>query len=304
MKKYFGAGLKSELTTGAGTGEMTVQSKYDAVVIGAGIFGSIITRALRAKFMSVLTLDCKYANAGSAPAACLFKPSWASSMSKEAYEASVAQLDDLVGVQELTFKVPVISDLKGNITVQWCDPKKVLLPSERITFGLVKNILPGKRLSWETQYTNDRGLFTVESKLVIIAAGIWTRVLRPEVDVVGQAGIAWLWPKAKIDEPFIKVWAPYKQLVAFNRGDGLWVGDGTSVKNWQDKYRTASLARCRASVKTKSEPQVLFGYRPYVKELGTPCYFKQPQQGFWIATGGAKNGTLAAGWCADQISRW
>ena len=24
------------------------------------------------------------------------------------------------------------------------------------------------------------------------------------------------------------MWAPYKQIVAFNRGDGLWAGDGTS----------------------------------------------------------------------------
>jgi hypothetical protein len=289
---------------GAETGEIIMQPRYDAVVIGAGIFGSVITKALRKKNMSVLTLDCKYANSGSAPAACLMRPSWASSMSKENYAAAIAQLDDLVGVQDIVFQLPLAGGLKGSATVQWCDPKLLLLPEEEVTFGLVKRVGAGGRLSWETQYTNDEGLFIVASKLVIVAAGIWSQILNSEATVTGQAGVAWLWPKAKIEEPFIKVWAPYKQLVAFNRGDGLWVGDGTSVKNWQDKYRIASLARCRAVVSATEEPRVLFGYRPYVQWLDTPCMFKQTQRGLWVATGGAKNGTLAAGWCADQISRW
>jgi glycine/D-amino acid oxidase-like deaminating enzyme len=271
---------------------------YDAVVVGAGIFGSVLTRALRKAGLSVLVLDAACANAGSAPAACLMRPSWFSSLGKDVYNPALKQLDDLIGIQEITFKVPA-----GRVNVHWCDPRKVLLPSEEITWGRVLGIFPEGPL-WEVRLLSKDESKTqgVLAKRVIVAIGIWTETLVPEIKVAAQAGVAWLWSNASISEPFIKAWAPYKQIVAFNRGDGLWVGDGTSIKNWSKKYEGASLARCEHALSGKplSEPKKLFGYRPYVKEPG-PCMFKQVRKNVWVATGGAKNGTLAAGWCADQL---
>ena len=280
---------------------------YDAVVVGAGIFGSLITRALRRSGLTVLTVDDRRPDAGSAPAACLMRPSWFSSLGKEVYEPALSKLDELVGVQELSFTVAP-TNIKTKVS--WCDPKKVLLDQSEVRTVRVSRI---ERVNdgWFVAFDNsafDTGLVRhplvpVSARMVIVAAGIWTPMLVPEVDVVGQAGIAWLWPSDDIAEPFIRVWAPYKQIVAFNRGDGLWVGDGTTVRHWNETHRNKAYTRCKDAVgKTKSAPIGLFGYRPYVQDA-KPCFLKEVKKGFWVATGGAKNGTLAAGWCADQITK-
>jgi glycine/D-amino acid oxidase-like deaminating enzyme len=188
----------------------------------------------------------------------------------------------------------------------------VLLKSGEIKHARVSRIDAGRSGFW-VHFRAGEG-DPVQVKLVVVAAGIWTKMFVPEVDVVGQAGIAWLRQANGIEEPFIKVWAPYKQIVAFNRGDGLWIGDGLSLRNWNDSYENASRERCDAallrrsvwgpSINSSQAPEVLklFGYRPYVKDA-KPCLLKEVRKGFWVATGGAKNGTLAAGWCADQIVR-
>lgn len=268
---------------------------FDAVVIGAGIFGSVITRALRKAGLSVCTVDAGKANAGSAPAACLMKPSWFTALGKEVYDPALKQLEDLIGIEDVTFKVPA-----GYVNVHWCNPKKVLLHASEVTHDKVLAVQVNFNGGWATLLQTKRAFLA--SPLVIVAAGIWTSLLFPEVKVVGQAGAAWLWPEAHIIEPKVRVWAPYKQLVAFNRGDGLWVGDGTSVRTWSKAYQEASLARSRAFVAEEAQPTMLMGYRPYVAGA-SPCMLKQVKKGLWIATGGAKNGTLAAGWCADQLLR-
>ena len=275
---------------------------YDAVVVGAGIFGSLITRALRRSGMTVLALDAKLENSGSRPAACLMRPGWFSSLGKEVYDPAIKQLSDLVGVKDLTFRV----NKMATATVYWCDPKRVLLDQNECQTGLVGLIIPTTD-GYLVEYRNIQRSASARTRMVVLATGIWTPQLRPEIKVDAQAGVAWLWPNEKIEEPFVKVWAPYKQIVAFNRGDGLWVGDGLSVKNWSKAYRDQSYYRCSdaAGITRKSlaaSPIELFGYRPYVRDA-KPCFLKEVKPGFWVATGGAKNGTIAAGWCADQITR-
>lgn len=277
---------------------------FDAIVVGAGIFGSLITRGLRQFGMSVLTLDAKLENSGSRPAACLMRPGWFASLGKDIYEPALARLDTLVGVHDLTFRVNSLA----TATVHWCDPKGVLLDQNEVRSGRVFSIATiGKSKS--VTYSVGGGLpKNARAKHVFIATGIWTPTLyNIGVDVSAQAGVAWLWPHEKIEEPFVRVWAPYKQIVAFNRGDGLWVGDGLSIKNWSTAYRDKSYYRCSDAVGITRKslvvsPVELFGYRPYVKDA-KPCFLKEVEPNLWVVTGGAKNGTLAAGWCVDQILR-
>jgi glycine/D-amino acid oxidase-like deaminating enzyme len=275
----------------------------EAVVIGAGIFGSLIARALIKAGCQPLVIDAKREGAGSPPAACLMRPSWFSGVGKGVYEPALRKLDELVGLREISFKTAL-----GHATVHWCDPKQVLLTPEQVTLGTVQRVVsvPGTdrwRVDWK--YGED---FAVTTKRVIVAAGIWTPTLLPGIEVTPQTGVAWLWPDSSIDDPFIWVWAPYKQIVAFNRGDGLWIGDGTSVRHWHAGYSVKSMERTGNSLVSHSvsygnrKPIPLIGHRPYVKEA-KPCLFKELKKGLWVATGGAKNGTLAAGWCADQIVR-
>jgi glycine/D-amino acid oxidase-like deaminating enzyme len=140
-----------------------------------------------------------------------------------------------------------------------------------------------------------------EARTVVVAAGIWTELLLPEVKQRGLAGMAFLWPGEKIEVPFVRPWAPFKQIVAFNREDGLWAGDGTSIvwKNWSVKHEEATWRRCTSAVGVEAEPARIFGVRPY--HSMKPCYLGEVRPRLWVATGGAKNGTLAAGWCAHEL---
>ncbi len=278
---------------------------YDAIVIGAGIFGSLIAKTLMKSGRRVLVVDDRRPDAGSPPAACLMRPSWFSSLGKNVYQPALKKLDELVGVKDIKFATGLRS-----INVHWCDPKKVLLPIEAVEKSTVERVTRHADNQWLVQFEmvqtspkHVRRPDPAAAPLLVVAAGIWTPLLFPEVAVQPQAGIAWLWPKERIEQPFINAWAPYKQVVAFNRGDGLWVGDGTSVREWTSAVMGQSLGRCAKAVgfSMHNLPTGIFGYRPYAKEK--PCVFREIRKGLWIATGGAKNGTLAAGWCADQMER-
>jgi glycine/D-amino acid oxidase-like deaminating enzyme len=268
-------------------------SSADVVIVGAGLFGSIIAKALRVEGHRVITIDEECLGAASKPAACLMKPSWFSSLGKAVYDPALQLLDELYGVQQVTFKAG-----KLLAKVHWCSPASILQRADRL-----EHVSRLTQVGRKWRVTLDTSGTFLTAPTVIVAAGIWTEDLVPvEGGMTGLAGVAYLWPEQHIHEPFVRVWAPYRQLVAFNRGDGLWVGDGTAIKeeNWTSDRERVCYQRCSKAVGLfREQPDQLFGVRPYVKQK--PCYLKEAEPGLWVATGGAKNGTLAAAWCASEI---
>lgn len=279
--------------------------RHDAIIVGGGLFGSIIGAELRRLGLETLNIDDKNPEAGSRPAACLMKPSWFSSLGKEIYDPALETLDRLYGVQDLTMNLrPKLAEA----TVHWVPPSKILTGAGTL-HGTVEAINPGSR-GYLVRKSDGVILY---AKSVIVAAGVWSARLAPvEGGLKGQAGVAFLWPSSTLPAiqggGFIQPWAPYRQLVAFDRGDGTWVGDGTSIirQNWTPERQGTSYERCARAVGRQGEgdlqtgrARALFGIRPYVKRK--PCYLEQVDNGLWVATGGAKNGTLAAGHCARVI---
>lgn len=263
---------------------------YDVAIVGSGLFGSIIARSLSSLGQSVIIFDDNRPEAGSKPAACLMKPGWFSSMGKAVYDPALELLDELYRVQEIQFKMR-LSGLK--VKVFWVPPAKIL--NEKPVHATVDQLI-WRGDCWEV------GPDT--AKVVIVAAGIWTELLVPEVKQKAQAGIAFLWPENKIAEPFIAPWAPYKQIVGFNRGDGLWISDGTTIlrHKWTTSRMLKSEIRCSGATRaTVGQHTRLFGIRPYHGQK--PCYLEEVRPKLWVATGGAKNGTLAAAWCAYRLRR-
>lgn len=264
--------------------------RINTIVVGGGLFGKVIAKKLMADGRSVAILDSNEPWAGSAPAACLMAPGWYASLGKDVYDPALSVLDELYGVQTLTFKVGPV-----RTAVNWVRPGDVL--------GMATQAYKATQVEPGRVHTK-REVFECDN--VVVAAGIWTRELLPSVEVTGKAGIAFLWKRESTLEPTISPWAPYKQLVTFNRGDGLWISDGSAInpENWEDDRRDACLDRCTArDPSLKNKPFIeLYGIRPYVKSA-KPCLLEEVRPGVWAATGGAKNGTLAAGWCADQLSR-
>lgn len=266
------------------------------IVVGTGIFGSIIARELSKRFV-VITIDSKKPLSGSKPAACLMKPSWFSGMGKDVIDKSFRILEEY-GIDDIKFKVGPLSQ-----NVHWINPKKILIEpdftDEVISIEKVHN-------GWQVNMSST-GFFidyTMKADYLVIAAGVWSEHL---VKIDGgqqkQAGVSFIWSQEVIEQPVIKPWAPYKQFVAFNRGDGVWAGDGTAIKyeNWTDKRVNDSYNRCHSNLGYETPVTTIVGLRPYTKNK--PCYLKKEDDGLWIATGGAKNGTVAAGYCAYVISR-
>lgn len=268
---------------------------HDAIIIGGGLFGQIIAKALQRQGRDVLVLDCNKPDAGSRPAACLMKPSWFSSLGKEVYDPALKILDELYGLCDLQF---VTRPKLARVTVHWIPPSEILCgrtwnaKAVRVDSGVV---------------VLDTGE-TVAARLIVVAAGIWVERLLPQYRQVGQKGVAFLWSGAHVFKPFIRPWAPYRQLVAFNRGDGLWASDGTAIKaeNWTQERLETSRQRVSKSVSNYTANRwpsdIMTGIRPYDKGH-RPCLLEEVEgmRGVWVASGGAKNGTLAAGYCAHVI---
>jgi glycine/D-amino acid oxidase-like deaminating enzyme len=277
---------------------------YDTIIIGGGLFGSVITRALKDIGQDVLVLDQGHQARGSSAAACLMKPSWLGALSKDQQRRCLTLLDDMYGVQDLIFKVG-----PGKATVHWVPPKSILV-GWGVREAIVSTIRRCDR-GWETYY-KDGGVDV--ARRLIVAAGVWTDDVLMKVHkyplahtlVQAQAGLALLFPRTTV-LPEISPWAPYKQLVKFNRGDGAWAGDGSAIKeaNWDAERHAKVRDRIVRYIHPEGivpPPKELYGLRPYVKEMGgQPAYLREHAPDLWVATGGAKNGTIGAAWCATEL---
>jgi glycine/D-amino acid oxidase-like deaminating enzyme len=122
----------------------------------------------------------------------------------------------------------------------------------------------------------------------------------------------------------------------------LWVGDGTALKEssltekriresrarcdrfarWDDHHTPEEQAQMREEgqkaakmyggewveehpMEDLGQPdpvEQIIGLRPYVARLNQPCWLQLARPRVWVATGGAKNGTAAAGWAAYKIA--
>lgn len=266
----------------------------DAIIVGAGIFGQSISAELRRIGMDVLTIDANKPMSGSKPSAGLIKPSWFSGMGN-IYDPAIEKLDQLFGVRDLDFRI-------GPVTtkVHWVPPAIVL--AGKFMEAEVIEVEPEQK-----QIVLASGE-VLSAPIVVVAAGYWTTQI-PGMDIEGmpeitpKTGVSFNW-QTQLETPFIRPWAPYKQLLAFNHTEHeVWVGDGSAIlpKNWTEERQHKSLDRCATAVQLDPESaKFTVGIRPAMKKV-KPCFLWEPYDGFWIATGGAKSGMLGCGWAAHVI---
>lgn len=273
----------------------------DVVIIGAGLFGCIIAKQLKEKGLDVVIVDNAEDRAGSRPAACLMKPSWYSSMGREQYIPAMETLESLYEVKTIEFHTKV-----AKTKVKWIDPKIILLPNS--IFAKVEKIFRSEMTNFWTIHTNT-GHF--DTKRIIVAAGIWCN------DILHQAGLGkvpHLSPmtgtaftvEGKVEKPLILLWRPYKQAVFWEMYPGkIWIGDGETAKDYQEHHLIKSQHRCADFLQIPpAELRPITGHRPYVKDIKPkPCYLEQHAPNLWVVTGGAKNGTIAAGWAANELGK-
>ena len=141
-------------------------------------------------------------------------------------------------------------------------------------------------------------------RLLVVATGVWCNELFPELRIQRKQGVSFRLA-GKLTRPFIKPWAPYKQVVAHQQSAGeLWVGDGSAIleKNWDENRVKQCLTRCQKAVGVSQPPlKTLTGLRAYSPSGNDPCVLKKVGPRAWVATGAGKSGTIAAGWVANKL---
>lgn len=269
----------------------------DIIIIGSGIFGCIIAKQLRAKGRKVLIIDNSQPQAASKAAACLMKPSWFSSMDKEAYIPAMGTLENLYTIQEIEFQTKI-----KKTKVKWIDPITILNDQESVQSKVIS--ISKNAMGW----TIATEKISYSAFHIILAAGIWCNeilfnsALPPVPNLFPQTGTSF--KISGVVTPKIHIWRPYKQLVSFNIAPStIWIGDGHVRKDYDDTDISKSQQRCAEFLEVQPTQLYPFtGHRPYVRKA-KPCYLEQHASQLWVITGGAKNGTIAAGWAAHEISR-
>ncbi len=270
----------------------------DAIVVGAGIVGATVACALRKEGMDVLLLDDGRPMSGTKPSGGHLKPSWFSGMPKSEYEPAMELLDQIWGMIPEEFRVRPTGI---NATVYRIDTDQVLRTDKTI------------ETVTEIQHPNNWPIVITEEgreercRLLVVAAGVWCEELLPGSanGLQRKRGVSFRF-RGKLDQPFIKPWAPYKQVVAHQQSENeIWVGDGSAIleKNWTDARTRKCLGRCRASIGGEKEQplEVRTGLRPYCKTGSEPCLVERVGKRTWVVTGAGKSGTIAAGWAARRI---
>lgn len=273
----------------------------DVVVVGGGLFGSAAYHALERAGCDVLMVDDMRLGRGSEPAGCLMKPSWLSSLSKEQILQSMDQLDELYGVESVPFNLLPTRSLA--LDIKRVRPSQVLAPKKFHRYSKVVSVAQVNKVV--SVRTADDTYFY--AKHVILACGQWGNQLAPTLAVKAQWGWSFLWDKVWPGPGILQPWAPYRQLIGFQIEPSLvWSGDGTALKaeSFTNDRLAVSLNRVASALGYSVEqdgPRVLAGGRPYAERTpGLPCVFEQDRRIFLI-NGGAKNGTIAAGWCAAEL---
>lgn len=268
----------------------------DVIVVGAGIIGTTVSTAFRLNGAEVLTLDDGRPNAGTPPSGGHLKPSWFRDMPKSEYEPAMEMLERCWGLKAEEFQVWPTS--LTTIVYRVDTDQVAQSPKETATVIAIEHVgnYPLVRLA---------GGREERCRLLVVAAGAWCFELLPEIKTVPKQGVSFR-VRGRLEQPFIRPWAPYKQIVAHEQAERkIWIGDGSAVlpSNWDEERTAACLRRCFNALDGGELLESRFGWRPYAnpERKGEPCLLRRLGPRCWVATGAGKSGTIAAGWVARRI---
>lgn len=263
----------------------------DFIIVGAGLFGSMTARALRADGHHVTVVDDRDTSCSKA-SGCLIKPSWLLGMTQAKRDMGMIHLMNHYGHAMREVDLTVNIAMRRPITVHHLPPEAVLLNDDEVTSDAVYRIEPDGRV-----YGDINGRL---EGIVIVCAGVGTPKLLPQVHVKGLMGVSLVFPDQQC-QPSLKVWAPYKQAVCVNGPRGVWFGNGTAIKpeNWSPEYIKRAEEQARDFFGLEGYHEVQVGVRPYVP--GQNGLLHQISDKLWVNTGGAKSGAVLAAAHAEQL---
>lgn len=275
----------------------------DVIVVGAGIIGATVAKAMQQQGRDVLLLDNEDRLSGTRPSGGHLKPSWFGDMPKAEYEPAMQVLENVWGLHEDYFKIWP-AGIKAKVYRVDTDEVVAAAGVEKL-FRHVKSV---SQLDTFPLIKSNDGEWNC--RLLLVAAGVWTETLCPQItefSPTAKQGVSFRFA-GELKYHFISPWAPYKQVVAHQQAENeIWVGDGSAIlqKNWTSERTKECENRCRDELAKHNSTKLLktlHGLRPYCKGLGTdPCLFKQIGKRAWVATGSGKSGTISAGWVVNKL---
>lgn len=289
--------------------------KVDAVVIGAGLFGSMTAKYLKSKGIETLIIDRNDPMAASKCSSGIWKPGWAGKIQREV-ELSLPIISKFTAIDNL----PIFdADKNQQTTIDFIDCNNIL--NEEYFAG---EVIGG---SIATKSNSDEGVLKsiivdvegqtveIEAKYFIICTGAFVNETLKNIGFAKSFDLDSYWGAVlhsddNIKQNFISQWAPYKQMYGLSLmrgGENLtYFTTGTAVKNPPKGGDNRTLAGGERLVnyasanKIKSVLEIPEGFRPFFAQKDTPFVNKHAKN-VWSATGGAKNSTLLCGFIAKTI---
>lgn len=256
------------------------------IIIGAGIFGSVLARALSQYVdVDVTMVDSGEPLAASKAAGCVIKREWAKGLSDDEFKQALHDLKYL-------YEGGVVEHGNGFYTI---DPRVICC--EPFINDRIVSVDPESGVAYSEIMRKYEGI-------LYVAAGYHTTRLIPGLNMKGGMGSA-LICEGEVEGVRVDSYLPYKQNVWFTRQDGkVWFGDGTAIKhaNYRPHHTTATAQRAEAQ--GLSVIETLHGVRPYLnQEPGKPGFYRKLSDKCVVATGGAKIGSQLAPLFAARFIR-
>jgi hypothetical protein len=303
----------------------------DVIVLGGGVVGATITRALRAQGRDVLLLDTADPNSGSAASGGCLTPSKLTGLSSDEYSPILKTLEELYGAFE--YFQPEFPGYKNN---------GGLSKLKSLTMKAVAGFVLGEgipRLSTEAvlhtpgvtiksseiverdsetplvKYLGPSGHpYEERTKLLIVAAGEGTFALLPDVfkreDFGFKKGVSFRF-NGTLEKSIIGYdpRRPYKQVWIHPFSPGVfWGCDGEAIKpeSWGNKdYAGIAETRIKGYLPAEYQaqtPRRVYGIRVFAPtEVTRPCLISQVGPRAWVAVGAGKFGCYAAGYAANVM---
>lgn len=285
--------------------------KTDVVVIGAGLFGSMIYRHLTDKGLDVVVIDRQHPMSASKCSFGVWKPGWVNNIIKEQVSDGMELLEKhSKGIRQIEIfnvkkeKIELFSkvDCSNILTTQFLEATVTGIKDKTVYF--------------KDEHGEEEKI--VVKKAVIVAAGVWTtEILNLAGAKKSLPGVDKIWGATlelpdDVEENRIMEWAPYRQSVLVRKDVGtFYFGDGATVKNPKDvDDPRVGVASDRLLQHLNDILQVTYdvdriksvneGYRPYLKK-GTPGFVAKHNDWLISATGGAKNSTILCGHVAKLV---
>lgn len=286
------------------------QFETRVLIIGAGLFGSMVAKHLRSKGIDSLIVDRRDPLSASKCSSGIWRPGWAGKIAHQV-EQSLPIISLYTAVDTLNI---YDADKEVETSIDFIDCNNIL--DEEFIEGEVVGCSKETSGKVHSVYVEVDGTkIEIDCEYLLICAGAWTNAVLEKLKLPVLFGLDAHWGAVlhcqdKLQRNFIQNWAPYKQLYGLNlvrNGQEVsYFTMGMSAKNpprGGDNRTLAIGEKMEAAArgfKMKQIIEIPEGNRPFFSEKDTD-FVNRHGANVWSATGGAKNSTLLCGYVAQRI---